>query len=298
MTDSNGNDPRSSTSYRTPASPEARAREAAIHHAQLLQERKDTEVQILESMELLIDYPKSKNSDAAQPSRDDVTQLKQRLIPFQPSDYDALIEERNINRNCGYVLCPNPNKLQGTKAKFGFLHSKGKGMKIVDQKALERWCCPECGKRALYLRVQLDEAPAWERVGGVGGDIVLLYERSRSPLRPDEALKVAEQLDKLDIQDGEETVVAAMKNLAIERGDGNARINSSRMGNMQIVEKISLGQGHQLPPELCEQPSIAHEFVEGYRPRKPRQSSNSSAGSDGGSDQEDLISEVVRYMKQ
>lgn len=144
-------------SYHNPLPREERIKETAMHHARLLQERKNTELQILESLENLIDYPTQANSDAAHPSAADVSHVKQMLIPFQPSDYDALIEERNINRKCGYTLCPNPNKLQGTKATFGFLHSKGKGLEIVDRKVLERWCSPDCGRRALYLRYVFSE---------------------------------------------------------------------------------------------------------------------------------------------
>ncbi|KAL8789005.1 MAG: hypothetical protein Q9195_007025 [Heterodermia aff. obscurata] len=270
MTELQLNDSRSgnpSTSDYIPTSREDRARKTAIHHAELLQQRKNTEMQILEFMEILIDYPTTTDSDAAQPSAENVTQVREMLVPFQPSDYDALVEERNINRKCGYVFCRNPNRTQGTKAKFGFLHTKGKGIKIVDQKVLERWCSPECGKRALYLRVQLDEVPAWERIGGVAGHIVLLDDLHHSPL---EISRVAEGLNKLDIRDDEETLIAAMRDLAVERGDGNARANSTRIVNVNIIENTNPEQQqHGLPPKVSEQSLEAHELVEGYRPKKP-----------------------------
>ena len=296
MTESNVINPRSSGStvlYHTPVSREARAREAAIHHARLLQERKDVEMEILENMESLIEYPASSDADPAQPLSEDVTHIKKMLIPFQPSDYDALIEERNINRKCGYILCPKPNKLRGTKAKFGFLHTKDKGMKIVDQKTLEQWCSPQCGKRALYLRVQLDEEPAWERVGGIGGNIVLLDERPRSSLPSKRGSKIAEGLDKVDGQNGDDTVAATMKDLAIERGDGNARANSSRLAKLEIIENTEFQREHQHPPHLNGQPSNVHELIEGYRPQRPGPEPKGSAEA-GDSDEDDILSDLAR----
>ena len=301
MTESSVINPRSSGStvrYHTPVSREARAREAAVHHAKLLQERKDVEMQILENMESLIEYPTSTDADAAQPPSEDVTHIKAMLIPFQPSDYDALIEERNINRKCGYVFCPKPNKLRGTKAKFGFLHTKDNGMKIVDQKTLERWCSPQCGKRALYLRVQLDEEPAWERVGGIGGNIVLLDERRRSPLPSIKSSKIAESLEKLELQIGDATVAATMKDLAIERGDGNARANSSRLAKVEIIENTELQRDHQRPPDLNEQPSNVHELIEGYRPQKPGPQFKGSAEAGDDSGEDDLLSDLARHVRQ
>lgn len=301
MTEFNMINPQSSGSTvrnHIPASRAARAREAAIHHAKLLQERKDVEMRILENMECLIEYPTLTDADAAQPLSEDVTHIKTMLIPFQPSDYDALIEERNINRKCGYILCPKPNKLQGTKAKFGFLHTKDKGMKIVDQRTLERWCSPQCGKRALYLRVQLDEEPAWERVGGIGGNIVLLDERPHSSLTSDKSSKISEGPDKLELQTGDDSVAATMKTLAIERGDGNARASSSQLVPVEIIESTEFQRGHHHPPDLDGQPSNIHEFIEGYRPQKPRIELKGLAEAGDASDEDDLLSDLARHMRQ
>ena len=259
--------PDAAISYQTPRSRDERIREAAIHHANLLQERKDTEMLILESLEKLIDYPTQESSDAAHPAAEDITNLKLMLIPFQPSDYDDLIEERNINRRCGYVLCPNPNKLQGSNAKFGFINSDGKGRKIVHRKVLERWCSPECGKRALYLKVQLAEEPAWERIGGVGGNFVLFDERPDAAGQTDTASHIAESLGKLDLRDDEEKLVAAMKELAVERGDGNARGNSTRLADVNVVENKHAGQNHTILPSYSDHSGEAYDEIEGYRPK-------------------------------
>ena len=258
--------PDATVSCHTTHSRDERMREAAIHHANLLQQRKDTEMQILESLEQLIDYPTQASSDAAHPPAEDVTNLKLMLIPFQPSDYDDLIEERNINRKCGYVLCPNQNKLQGSSAKFGFVNGKGKGMKIVDRKVLERWCSPDCGKRALYLKVQLAEEPAWERIGGVGGNFVLFDERPEAAGQTDTTSHIAETLGKLNFMDDEENLVSAMKELAVERGDGNARGNSTRLANVNVVENKHPGQNHTILSNSGDHSGKAHDEIEGYRP--------------------------------
>lgn len=259
--------PDATISCHTPRSREERIREAAIHHANLLQERKDTEMQILESLEKLIDYPTQASSDAAHPLAEDITNLKLMLIPFQASDYDDLIEERNINRKCGYVLCPKPNKLQDSGAKFGFIYTKGQGMKIVDRKVLERWCSPECGKRALYLKVQLAEEPAWERIGGVGGNFVLFDERPDAAGQNDTTSQIAETLGKLNFRDDDENLVAAMKELAVERGDGSARGNSTRLIDVHVVENKHAGPNHTIPSGPSDHSDEAFDEIEGYRPR-------------------------------
>ena len=156
------------------------AREIALYHAHIIQNQKNLELAILESVELLLDFPTT-NNPASRPSDTDVTEFKKNLVHFQPSDYDDLIEERNIVHKCGYPLCPLQNKLQPTKAKFRVLD---KGRRIVETKQLERFCSDECARRGLWIRVQLNEEPSWLRVGedgqvGLGGaeyKIMLLEE--------------------------------------------------------------------------------------------------------------------------
>lgn len=140
------------------------AREIALYHANLIQSQKNLELSILESVEMLLDFPTTKNP-ASKPSEADINEFKKNLIHFRPSDYDDLIEERNIIHKCGYPLCPMPNKLQPTKAKFRVLD---KGRRIVETKQLERFCGDECARRGLWIRVQLNEQPSWQRIGADG----------------------------------------------------------------------------------------------------------------------------------
>jgi hypothetical protein len=96
--------------------------------------------------------------------------LKGHMKSFQPSDYDSLIEERNINGKCGYVLCPRPPRSENTEAKLRIIRGKGRGedaFRVVLRQTLEQWC-PKSVRREDFIRVQLSEEPAWMRAEGAG----------------------------------------------------------------------------------------------------------------------------------
>src|SRR5687767_1504072 len=135
-----------------PSERPANPRETAIQHATILQHRKDLEAQILNSVILLSEYPRAEDPSytAANPAPSDVTVFKQHVRLFQPSDYDDLIEERNVNELCGYTLCGNPRI--NTDSRSTWAIRKGN---VVKRKDLEMWCSPKCAKRALYVKVQL-----------------------------------------------------------------------------------------------------------------------------------------------
>jgi len=189
-------------------------REVALYHANLIQQRKDIELEILLSTETLIDYPLATAPyDASNPSPTDTQTFKTLLRPFQPSDYDALILERNINEHCGYTLCPNPRVTDGAAGKYRLVgkYGKAKDFKVVEKGEVEKWCSEACAKRALYVRVQLSERPAWER-DGYGADIEL-----RDEPKTDQDV-VVEGISKMDLSDGESKRRNAV-DLAMERGD-------------------------------------------------------------------------------
>ncbi|KAI1004530.1 hypothetical protein K3495_g3681 [Podosphaera aphanis] len=143
-----------------------RNREIAVYHANIIQQRKNFELEILFSTETLIDYPLAPSPyDASNPSPVDSGNFKKLIQAFQPSDYDALILERNINDRCGYALCPNTRKKEctGTYRLIG-TNGKAKDFRIVESKNRDKWCSDICAKRALYIRVQLSEIPIWERL--------------------------------------------------------------------------------------------------------------------------------------
>jgi hypothetical protein len=250
----------SSTSFKAD-----RDREVALYHASLLQQRKDVEFNIVLNMETLIDYPLDGfPHDASNPSPSDARTFKELLRPFQPSDYDALIVERNINERCGYALCPNPRlkeKVGGMYRLLG-MNGKAKDFKVVKKEELEKWCSEACAKRALYVRVQLSENPAWEREGTQTINIDLLDEP-----KSDED-QVAERMGKMDLNSAEDVERRQDNaNLALERGDKGA----GRSGLMDIRIQENQSQGLVQPPsldteELSGRLDTMHLTMEGHTP--------------------------------
>lgn len=201
----------------TSGSKEERDRELALYHANLLQERKDIEFAILLNTETLIDYPlASKPYDASNPSPSDAQNFKELIRSFQPSDYDALIVERNINEHCGYTLCPNNRVKDGAAGKYRLVgkYGKAKDFKVVEKDELEKWCSEACAKRALYVRVQLSETPAWERESAHGTEIELLDE----PKSGEEWIMEGIEKMNLAAPEGPDKKQNAA-DLALERGD-------------------------------------------------------------------------------
>ena len=268
----------------SPSSKEDRNLEIALHHAGLLQQRKDVQAQILAATEILLDIPTSSNADPARPSQGDASTVINSLQDFQPADYDVLIEERNINRQCGYVLCPRPNRHQETNAKYRIIHGKGRGadaMKFVETNSLEKWCSDECEKRGLYIKLQLVEEPAWTRTSSPKGEIVLLQDVYTDEANSQDEIGLLESMKDLDISLGEEKLVASMKALAIERGDASAPSRS--FGLAEIQEKY--------PIEVQRDPGHLQEFephnaIEGYCPHFGGQPMRQK---DLDSDQEDMM---------
>ena len=280
-----------------PHSREERNRETALYHANFLQQRRDVEALVLASTETLLDFPSLPDADPANPSSEDASAVKTLLKPFQPSDYDALIDERNIDRKCGYMLCPRSNKLQNTDAKLRILQSAGKGpdaLRVVERQTLEKWCSDECGKRALYIRVQLNEEPAWTRAGGFSGNICLLENAPRPKQSQEAGLILVQGLEKLEISLEEDRVVAAQKELAIERGDGDAVSRASRLVEVDIHENSNSSAKEPSSPTASIEHRETHGLhgsIEGYNPKL----SNSKIvrRSDlGGDDDEDAIPNV------
>lgn len=198
-------------------SKEERDREVALYHANLIQQRKDIELTILLNTETLIDYPLASTPyDASNPSPSDARNFKDLIQSFQPSDYDALIVERNINEHCGYSLCSNKRVKDGAAGKYRLVGTNGKAkdFKVVEKEELEKWCSSACAKRALYVRVQLSEIPAWERNSAHGTEIELLDE----PKSGEEL--VVEGVEKLNLATPEESNKKQnAADLALERGD-------------------------------------------------------------------------------
>ena len=281
----------SDTSPSPARSREDRNKETAIYHAKLLQQRKDAEALILASTELLLELPSSPAADPARPCLQDITLVKDSLRTFQPSDYDSLIEERNINKQCGYVLCPRPNRQEDTKAKYRILSGKEglNGLKFVERHTLERWCSDDCGKRALFIKVQLSEEPAWTRVSSSGGNIILLEDERNYQKQLEGYSALIEQLRSLNMGLEEDEIVARMKALAIERGDEKASGRSFGLAETDVRENTSSTRKASAPEPSARDSRLdgASDSIEGYTPKSSRKKTRKQE-SDSGED-EDLM---------
>lgn len=237
---------------------EDRNREVALYHANLIQQRKDVELTILLSMETLIDYPLSAQP-ASSPSADDIQTFKDLLQPFQPSDYDELVQERNINNRCGYALCPLPRKTDGAGGTYRLLGMSGKAkdFKVVRREETEKWCSRECARRALYVRVQLSHRPAWER-----GDAPIEIELRAEPQSEED--RVADRMAQMDLGAAQNA-----EDLARERGDQGA-VARNMFGDIKIQENVA-PRGAVQPPsfetdDLSNKLHTMHLNLEGYTP--------------------------------
>lgn len=154
------------TNYPDVANKTDRNREIALYHANIIQQRKNFELEILFSIETLIDYPLAPPpADASNPSPADILRFRDLIQSFQPSDYDSLIVERNINERCGYALCPNSRHREEGSGNYRLLGTSGKAkdFRVVKKEALEKWCSHTCALRAMYVKTQLNQLPAWDR---------------------------------------------------------------------------------------------------------------------------------------
>jgi len=167
-----------------------RQRALAMYHANLIQQRKDVEAQVLDAMEEMIEFPTEHNAKANNPSQADIHHFQKLIKPFQASDYDALIEERNAAGKCGYTFCPKPRPtltretMQSHRIVRNVIGGITKGdLKIVPANQFQTWCSRDCAKRAMFVKVQLSEIPAWERDVGGENQVTLLDESDKAPAK-------------------------------------------------------------------------------------------------------------------
>ncbi|KAK2005894.1 Rtr1/RPAP2 family protein [Colletotrichum eremochloae] len=238
-------------------------REIALQHARIIQQRKDLEVEILESLALLSEYPTERGSrlySAANPSPRDVADFKANVRLFQPSDYDDLIEERNVNGLCGYTLCAQPKPPASKGGEWRLVNFGTSSFDIVNRKESEKWCSKDCQRRALYVKVQLNETAAWERAGIPDIEIELLGE-DRSA-RVDPTAQTTRDLANLRLESRRATDESAT--LALERGE--VRQEDGQPGKSFT---LAIRERDVKPPVdngTFEEPDDAHLMVEGHRP--------------------------------
>ncbi|KAF2443147.1 hypothetical protein P171DRAFT_363239 [Karstenula rhodostoma CBS 690.94] len=248
----------------------------AVHHARIYEQRKQVEADILDAVFELLDFPTSPDADPTRPSPSDAHRFRQAIVPFQPSDYDGLIEERNIADKCGYTLCPRPKGKAPSTARKQFVETS-KGVQIVDRKRLEMWCSDDCARRALFVKVQLNEEPAWLRQGDYGTEIDLMVKNTEEhhealPLRLKKtAAPAPKDTEEEDAAAAWAARDDALADLAIERGETPGRL--SKVNKDLITDKIKerVVKFPPTPPSLPPQSSgQSHMAIEGHVPKSAR----------------------------
>ncbi|KJZ72991.1 hypothetical protein HIM_07563 [Hirsutella minnesotensis 3608] len=231
----------------------------ALEHARLLQQRKELESEILDSLILLSEYPlvRSPNYSASRPAPSDVSGFKTHVRLFQPSDYGDLIEERNVNGLCGYVLCARPRRQTGSSGEWKITSSGD----IVKRKDIEMWCSAHCARRALFVKVQLNETAAWERAGIPDIQIDLLEEKSHET----EAERIARKLGESQLEDQLQAARDAAT-LALERGQRGTPRDPSKV-KVTITEKDTDAPGPAESKVTAQEES--HLLVEGHKTQLP-----------------------------
>jgi hypothetical protein len=244
----------------------------ARHHATVLEDRKRVEAAVLDAVMALMDFPAAPDADAKRPSPADAQFFQTAIIPFQPADYDALIEERNIADKCGYALCARPKKKARSTARKQFVDTEH-GVEIVDRKVLEVWCSDDCAKRALYVRVQLSEEPAWMRQGGYLDKIELMVENEAEhqkalPLRLRQGGTTRAADEEEDVTAAWAALDDAKADLALERGEKPGQLSKANNDLIQdqIMERVSSSAPPQ-PPSLPAQTADHTMAIEGHIPR-------------------------------
>ncbi|KAL7910285.1 Rtr1/RPAP2 family domain-containing protein [Trichoderma velutinum] len=250
-----------------PNEPKQSAREIAIHHATLLEHRKQLESQILDSLILLSEYPlvRETSYNASNPAPSDVSDFKANVRLFQPSDYDDLIVERNVNELCGYTLCGKPRRQTGSGGEWK-LTSSGE---IVKRKELEKWCSQQCARRALFVKVQLNETAAWERAGIPDIQIDLLDEDKSAETEAD---RTARKLGELKLEDQRQAARDSAA-LAMERGDKTG--SSKDKVKVTLKEKDVKTPSEMVPPAGADN-SEDHLLIDGHKAKLPEKQTKES----------------------
>ncbi|EOD43714.1 putative duf408 domain protein [Neofusicoccum parvum UCRNP2] len=248
------------------AARDRRNREIALYHAHLIQQQKEVEAQILDAIVQLIDFPSAPDADPMRPSHDDASMFKALIANFQPSDYDSLLEERKCADRCGYALCPRPPKVDANAGKNKFV-VKGRQLQVVPREKLELWCSDDCARRALFVKVQLNEEPAWLRRAGVAPQLDLMADAPGGDRAPDlNAVMSGLSLDLAGPSawarsvDEARNLDRAMADLALERGEQGRSTKAAGLVKDNIHEN-----SHISPPNNPE--SADHFSIEGYQPR-------------------------------
>ncbi|KAK3718393.1 hypothetical protein LTR37_005206 [Vermiconidia calcicola] len=210
----------------------------ALRHASRIQYQKDVEATILSHIETLLDFPAVSSSTSSEASRRFITLVQ----PFQPSDFDNLVEERRIDGKCGYALCSNAPRSGSLGANVSWkLKAEGAG----------DYCSTECVRKALYVKAQLSEVPAWEREPHQQPQIVL-HKDDRPRLT----------FSGSEVKSQGRTQVVNRHHLALERGETATSLKPNQVMTPSVVEKAY----GSVKPASNVNMSSSHTAIEGYEP--------------------------------
>lgn len=210
--------------------------EQAVKQAEILQRLKESgdirEPVALEVFERLSQFPlhRSPSLSASNPSQEDAAEFISAVEKFIPSEYDDLIEERNILGNCGYTLCPRPRRTYVGEWK---IHTTG----IARSADLNRWCSEKCAVRALHIKVQLDN-PTYvrRRDAQAGGKVITVTKiELREEDRPRQ--QQPEQKQQTDGQTAQPSEDVIMKDEDPATDEGKSFLTPSRNAALQ-AERI------------------------------------------------------------
>ncbi|KAI4721176.1 hypothetical protein E4T48_02527 [Aureobasidium sp. EXF-10727] len=237
--------------------------QTAISHATLIQEQKAILRKNLDAIEELSDIPVEGAASMAETER-----FLDAMVDFQASDYDALIEERHVNGRCGYALCANAPREAKPKAPW------------IKNRGQEMWCTDACAKKALYIKAQLSETPAWERRAGDRNPLVL-YGGSQ-------ATSSTEQM-QLPVRQKAAPKNTSERELAYERGEVDT-VAAAKMDKVLAaqVQENSIISSVMPPTATSFADRDVHDLIEGYQPRGVQQGNHITIKSeDADSEQED-----------
>ncbi|KAH8263182.1 hypothetical protein KR044_005518 [Drosophila immigrans] len=81
------------------------------------------------------------------------------LAEIGPHNYADVVDERHINKLCGYPLCDVPVEKVPTK-KYQICGIKNK---VYDLSERKKFCSGQCFKASEYLKSQVPTSPLWLR---------------------------------------------------------------------------------------------------------------------------------------
>jgi len=235
---------------------EAIALRTALHHANLLEDKKRLQREVIQSIELLsllpdISFPPSllPPSASAYLDQDPRMAFCQRVSLFQTSDYISLLQERTINSLCSYALCPNPPRslalFPSSRSKLSFLASrirsehsresdKNMNRLLEHDITIDQFCSNLCAQRAMYVLAQLRSTPCWERQSWSAADnsgVVKLLDNYPSDTRIEN--------DNRETVDGEEKD----KNQTNQESEEEKNMKKEELEKERIGNKLTTKDG-------------------------------------------------------